>query len=186
MMQSLNRSLLALVALVSLMATPTTASGQPALDQWKGLNPSALQTVFVRDSAGVETTGKLLALSPDSLTLLVDGVERQVDLGQIARIQKRDSLKNGTIAGAIVGVAMGLLSGGLADCSNQSRSNDCVGFRVGMLALSTGVYAGLGAGIDAMIPGRTTVYAAPSRPASIATARSSSPPLAMLHVGVSW
>lgn len=185
MMQPLNRSLLAFVALVVLVAAPTTASGQPALDQWKGLNPSALQTVFVRDSAGVETTGKLLALSPDSLTLLVDGVERQVDLGHVTRIQKRDSLKNGTIAGAIVGVAMGLLAGGLADCSYQNRSNDCVGFRVGMLALSTGVYAGLGAGIDAMLPGRTTVYAAPSHPASSATARSSSP-LAMLHVGVSW
>ena len=184
-MQPLNRPLLALVALVALIAAPSTALGQPTLDRWQGLNPSALQTVFVRDSAGVETTGKLLALSPDSVTLLVDGVERHLDLAQIERIQKRDSLKNGTIAGAIVGVAMGLLSGGLADCSNQSRSNDCVGFRVGMLALSTGVYTGLGAGIDAMIPGRTTLYAAPQRPASSATARSSSP-LAMLHVGVSW
>ena len=184
-MHPLNRSLLALAALVALIAAPTTASGQPSLDQWKGLNPSALQTVFVRDSAGVDTTGKLLALSADSLTLLVDGVERRFDLGQIARIQKRDSLKNGTITGVIVGVAMGLLSGGLADCSYQRPGNDCVGFRVGMLALSTGVYTGLGAGIDALIPGRTTVYAAPSHPASRATAGSSSP-LAMLHVGVSW
>ena len=184
-MQPLNRSLLALVALVALMAAPTTVSGQPSLDRWKGLNPSALQTVFVRDSAGVETTGKLLALSPDSLTLLVDGVDQQFDLGQITRIQKRDSLKNGTIAGAIVGVAMGLLAGGLADCSYQRPGNDCVGFRAGMLALSTGVYTGLGAGIDAMIPGRTTLYAAPSHLASSTSARSSSP-LALLHVGLSW
>ena len=184
-MQPLNRPLLALVALVALIAAPNTALGQPTLDRWKGLNPSALQTVFVRDITGVETTGKLLALSPDSVTLLVDGVERHVDLGQIARLQKRDSLKNGTVAGAIVGIAMGLLSGGLTDCSYQRPGNDCVGFRVAMLALATGVYTGLGAGIDAMIPGRTTVYAAPAQPASSATARSSSP-LAVLHVGVSW
>ena len=185
MMQPLNRSLRACAAVVALMVASTTASAQPTLDRWKGLDPSALQTVFVRDSDGVETSGKLLALSPDSLTLLVDGVERQVDLKQITRIQKRDSLKNGTIAGAIVGFAMGLISGGLADCSYQSRSNNCLGFRVGMLALSTGVYAGLGAGIDAMIPGRTTLYAAPAQPAPSASARTSSPP-AMLHVGVSW
>jgi len=186
MTQPLNRSLLAIVALVVLMAVPTTASGQPALEHWKGLNQSALQTVYVRDSAGVETTGKLLTLSPDSLTLLVDGVERQFDLGQIARIQKRDSLKNGTIAGAIVGVALGLISGGLADCSYQRRNNDCVGFRVAMLALSTGVYTGLGAGIDAMIPGRTTLYSASPKPAAGVSARRSSLPLASLHVGVSW
>ena len=185
MMQPLNRLLLTLTALVALMAAPTMASGQSTLDQWKGLNPSALQTVFVRDSAGVETTGKLLALSPDSLTVLVDGVERQIDREHVARIQKRDSLKNGTIAGAIVGVALGLVASGLADCSYQSRNTGCAGSRVGILALSTGVYAGLGAGIDAMIPGRTTIYAASSRPATSATAMTGAQ-LALLHVGVSW
>ena len=185
MMQPLNRSLLLmLVALVALTASPATAAGQPALEHWEGLSPTALQTVFVRDSTGVETTGKLLALSSDSLTILVDGVERRFEAGDITRIQKRDSLKNGTIAGAIVGVAMGLLSGGLADCSNQNRGNDCVGFRVGMLALSTGVYAGLGAGIDAMIPGRTTLYAASTWRGATAARRPSS--LAPLHVAVSW
>ena len=186
-MQSLNRSLLSLVVLACLTAAPTPASGQSTLDQWKGINVSGLQTVFVRDTAGVETTGKLLALSPDSLTMLVDGVERQFDARRVGRIQTRDSLKNGTIAGAIVGVAMGILSGGLADCSFQRGNDGCAGFRVAMLALSTGVYTGLGAGIDAMIQGRTTLYAATPGSASSFRAKSPSPsPAAMLHVGVSW
>lgn len=184
-MLSPNRLQGPLVALLVLIAAPRFAQGQPTLDGWAGINRSALQTVYVRDGAGVETTGKLLALSPDSLTLLVDGAERTFGMGQIDRIQKRDSLKNGTIAGAIFGVAMGLLAGGLADCSVSNRDSGCAGFRVAMVALSTGVYAGLGAGIDAMIPGRTTIYAAPANAASRLTARRPSPPT-LLHVGLSW
>ena len=52
--------------------------------------PSQLQTVYVLDRSGIETTGKLLGLSPDSLVLLVADAERRFDRADVARIQKRD------------------------------------------------------------------------------------------------
>ena len=177
----------ALVVMVVFVARSEAASGQPTSEVVKGLRPSGLPTVYVRDSAGVETQGKLLALSPESLTLLVDGVERRLDLSSVTRIQRRDSLKNGTITGAIVGVGMGLLTGRLADCSGQAPGHGCAGFRVAMVALSTGVYAGLGTGIDALIPGRTTIYAAPAGSRDAASSASpGSTPVAMLHARMSW
>src|SRR5215218_10050404 len=87
---------------VVLFAAPSTGSAQSTSERWHGLEPSALQTVYVMNDAGVETSGKLLTLNPDSLVLLVGGVDRHFDLSDVARVQKRDSLRNGTIIGAIV------------------------------------------------------------------------------------
>jgi hypothetical protein len=142
------------------LARPATAAGQSTTDRWQGLAPSGLQTVYVRDRLGVETPGRLLGLNPDSLLLLVNGVERRFDIADVARVQKRDSLRNGTIIGAIVGVGMGLVAAGLSDCPGEHPGGNCAGFRAAGVAVSTGVYAGLGAGIDALVRGRTTIYAA--------------------------
>jgi hypothetical protein len=175
----------ALLSLASpALAQSTAKSSSDLPDQWNGLVPAALTTVFVRDTSGTDTTGKLLELSRDSLTILVGQHEQRFDLATVTGIQKRDSLKNGTIAGAVVGVVMGVISSSLADCSGSGHST-CPGFRVAMVALSTGVYAGLGAGIDALIPGRTTIYSA--RPTSSARFTRPAPAqLSMVRLGMSW
>jgi hypothetical protein len=140
--------------------------------------------VFVQEASGVETRGKLLALSPESVTILVDRESRRFDLATVTRVQRRDSLRNGTIIGAVVGVVMGAISSGLADCS-YDHGGGCAGFRLGMVALSTGVYAGLGAGIDALIPGRTTIYSASAPSSHARLPRPSRSDASLLRVGMS-
>ena len=71
------------------------------------------------------------------------------------RVSKRgDSLKNGAIIGAVFGGVAGALAASFDDGSAKA---------LGFLA-ATGFYALVGAGLDALIPGRTTIYEA--RPAA--------------------
>lgn len=161
-----HRRFAALFVFVSLIpALVTRASAQDLATQWPGLRPSQLQTVWVTNHQGDEVRGRLLALGPDTLTLLVGDEEQHIDRTAIARIERRDSLKNGAIAGAVVGVIMGLVSGGLADCPDGSGSS-CRTFRLAILPLSTAVYTGVGVAIDASTPGRTVVYDAARRDAT--------------------
>src|SRR4051794_2552047 len=100
----LRCSLRRFLVLASVLATTLTCSAaraQTAVDRWTGLKTGGLDTVYVRDVNGAETSGKLLQLNPDSLVLLVGGAERRFDLPEVSRIQKRDSLKNGTFIGAV-------------------------------------------------------------------------------------
>ena len=141
--------------------------------------------MYVLDRSGAETTGRLLGLNPDSLVLLVDGIERRFDMTSVTRIQKRDSLKNGTLIGAAVGTAMGLVAAGITDCPSEDPGGGCGGFRVAAFATSLGMYTGIGAGIDALVRGRTTIYAAPTSVPARSSAHGRSARMA-LHVGFSW
>lgn len=172
----------ALTAVAALLVAPPMVSGQSTADQWRGLAASGLQTVYVLDETGAETKGKLLGLNPDSLRLLVDGVERRFEIGQVARIQRRDSLRNGAIAGAVTGVVMGLIAGGISDCGGLDPGGRCAGFRATVVVMSTGVYTVFGIGIDALLPGRATLYSAPSS----SLTRTSSDRLSGLRIGFSW
>lgn len=137
---------------------PVVGLAQPSTT-WPGLNAAALQTVYVQDRTGSETTGRLLSLSDESVRLLMaGGVERRFPISDVVRIQKRDSLKNGVLIGAGVGLAMGIIGAGISDCP-ESRQR-CGGARAALLGFSIGVYAGFGAGIDALVRGRTTIYSA--------------------------
>ena len=91
--------------------------------------------------------------------------ERQFENARVARIQKRgDSLRNGAIIGAVVGVAMGIITAGISDCPGDHPGGGCPGSRAALFLVSTGVYSAIGTGIDALIPGRTTLYEAPKAP----------------------
>jgi len=154
-------------AILVAMLVPVGVHAQEPASRWPALAASGgIETVYVTDDTGSETTGRLLRLTPDSIVLLVDGAERQFDAARVRRIQRRgDSLRNGAIIGAVVGVGMGLLAGGMADCAGDDPGGDCPGMRVAAVIVSTGVYAAVGAGIDALIKGRTTLYeASPSSP----------------------
>jgi len=185
MMRSLSRWLPRFAVLVMFATTPAVALAQTTSARWPGLASSALQTVYVLDRSGNETTGKLLALSPDALVMLVAGAERRFDVADVARIQKRDSLKNGTLIGAAVGVAMGLLAAGISDCPGNHPGGACPGLRAATVVASTGFYTGLGAGVDALIRGRTTLYEAPPQsPKRSALGGGSAQ--AVLGVALSW
>ena len=178
------RRFLAIASLLVSGIAPSAAAAQPALERWTGLKTAGLDTIYVRDVSGIETSGKLLQLNPDSLVLLAGGVERRFELTEVSRIQKRDSLKDGTLIGAIAGVAMGALAAGISDCPGDQPGGSCAALRTTTVALSIGVYAGLGAGVDALVRGRSTVYDAP-RPsrAKVSVLPGGRAPL---HLSIGW
>jgi hypothetical protein len=181
----LTRPLAVLAFSTLLAALPSMAVGQTAPAPWPGLSTSDLQTVYLLDRSGLETSGRLLALDPDSVMLLVGGSERRFDISDVTRIQKRDSLKNGTLIGAAVGVIMGLVAAGISDCPGDDPGGTCGGLRAATFAASLGMYTALGAGVDALIRGRTTIYAAPATVLRSAPALMP-PPRVAFHVRLSW
>lgn len=155
------RSCVVVFAVVGIWTTTPSAARAQSPSAWPGVQPSALQTVFVRDHAGTETKGKLLTMGPDALVLVIDGSERRIPRQEVARIQARDGLRNGAIIGASFGLASGVLTAGLADCPTGNPSGSCPAFHALMVPMSAGVWAAIGAGIDALIPGRRTIYTDP-------------------------
>ena len=155
-MRSLLRPLALLLACVCLRSAP--AQAQPTLDRWAGLELKRLQEIYVRDVEGTETSGRLLQLNPDSLVILAGGVERRVDAGEVIRVQNRDSLKNGTLIGLAIGAGMGLMTAAISDCPGNDPGGSCGGARTAAVAVSMGVYSAIGAGVDALVRGRTTIY----------------------------
>jgi hypothetical protein len=160
-------SLALIVCSVGLAPSAAAQERTDAVRGWPGLDPSHLSTVYVLDDTGRETEGKLLGLNPDSLVLLVDGNERSFEAGRVRRIEKRgDSLRNGAIIGTIAGAVFGVVSAQLADCSIDRPGSSCPGARSALFLISTGMWAAIGTGIDAAIPGRTTLYDARTPPAT--------------------
>jgi len=129
--------------------------------------------VEVLDSSGRKTKGTVGELSASALELLVrksdpDGRDRLVpharlgerDVRQI-RLERRDSVLNGTLIGFAPGAGIGVLIlffGAGCDCYTiESRAP------IAMLTmlLAGGLGAGIGAAIDASMIERTTVYYRP-------------------------
>jgi len=160
---------IAVTTFAALLWAPVTVHAQEPLGGWRGLNVSALDTIYVTDDAGRQTEGKLLRLEPDSVVMLVEGAEQRFDAARVRRIDRRgDSLKNGTLIGVAIGVALGLVTAGIADCIDSDRpGSSCAGGRIALFAVSTGVYAAIGAGVDALIVGRTRIFDAGRSTAAI-------------------
>jgi hypothetical protein len=151
----MKRYLLVLVAVL----IPAALQAQEPEQLLKGLERSALSTVFVLDDAGVETRGQLLRLDPDAIVVLVNGSERRFDTRRVARVSRRgDSLKNGAIAGLVVGIASAV--GAVATIRCEESCNR--GLQIAWLTMNTAVYTAVGTGIDAAVQGRTVLYRAPA------------------------
>jgi hypothetical protein len=122
-----------------------TASGAAAQES----PPRGVVRVFLQLADGDdEITGHLLDLGPAGATLLVDGVRREVPIASVLRVQTRgDSLWNGALVGAAVGaVTFALVA---AEYGDEAVVGGLVG---------TALWASIGASVDALIPGRTTIY----------------------------
>ena len=155
------------IGLAVLLFIPAAAHAQEPLGGWRGLNVSALDTIYVTDDGGRKTEGKLLRLEPDSVVMLVEGTEQRFDAARVRRIDRRgDSLKNGAWIGAALGVVFGSITAGISDCPGDDPGGECTGFRIGTFAGALGIYTAIGVGVDALIPGRTRVFDA-SRHAAI-------------------
>lgn len=167
----------AAIVLAALLV-PAAGAAQETAPVSRGLRVEALPIAYVLDDRGVETEGRLLNLDRDTVVLLVNGAERRFELSGVTRVSRRgDSLKNGAIAGAVVGAAVGTVSAISADCG----SHGCGGWRVGAPILSALFYSAIGVGIDTLVQGRTVLYDAPPRASIVYPGRGAS-----VGVRVSW
>lgn len=161
---------------VTVFLSPSrTSVGTPAStlrDLGSRLKPG--DTVYVTETGGRLTRGKLRELSTSSLEILVpekraDGREAFVARPQLAerdvreiQLERHDSIRNGLLIGLGIGVGIGVVSG-----NNRCSAGDCDGNKAGTIAGITGAWAAIGAGLGAWIDWakvrkeRTTVYVAP-------------------------
>ena len=131
---------IAIAAVVVLVASAAAAQEAP---------PRGVAKVFVQTTdAGEELRGHLLDLGPTGVTLLVDGVRRTMPIESVLKVQSRgDKVWDGALIGAAIGaVAFALVA---SEYGNAAIPG-------GLFV--TGVWASFGAGVDALIPGRTTLY----------------------------
>jgi len=108
----------------------------------------------VRDG-GHEFKARLLTLGPRTVTLLVDGQRREMDLSSVTHIERRgDSLKNGAIIGAafVGGVCAVICGQGLDDGGELAAA----------VVINAAFGALIGTGIDALHKGRTVIYPTPA------------------------
>ena len=138
---------------VRLLAGPREEA-QPATAQTVGGLSEKVEvgeTIFVTDRNGVQAGGRLLRLSPEALTLLIRGREQVMPLNRIGRVERRDSLWNGMLVGAVPSALLGMAAAG-ASCSPSC------GRDVPLVALGVGaVGAGIGALIDFSIHGYSII-----------------------------
>jgi hypothetical protein len=162
-----------LVLAAGFLATATAASAQESAASFDALAERIPvgQLIWVTDTMGRELRGRLERLSRDELALRTDRLQvfAAPDVRRI-RARDRDSLKNGTLVGLLIGGGMGTAwcIGAIADDSGDINAGvECAeGFTV-----FPGLGALIGLTVDAAIPGKMRVVyqASPPRGASPAS-----------------
>jgi hypothetical protein len=166
----LMRSVLFAAALV--LAT-TTVSAQTVVTSFSDLSTvvKSGDTVDVTDAKGRTLRGRIGELSQSSLELTArqrasDGSEPFVPIGRFSepdvrqiRLQRRDSVLNGTLIGLAIGLgiaafpAAGIFCGGSYE-DFTATAGSCAGF----LGILGGIGAGAGLAVDAARVERRMVY----------------------------
>jgi hypothetical protein len=150
-----------------LLVFPTGAFAQ-AGDSLQRLTDAASRrdVVIVTSRTGVETKGRLMGLTADAIELRRDDQRLSLPLAMVRRVESRDSLKNGTLIGAAAAVLIYI--GGLA---SDGELDDCSAVCVPAAGYVFGIGAGIGAIVDAAVPGRRLLYEAPPGQRSVASVR---------------
>ena len=166
---------------------PTPGAAQQPVRSFDQLNTRLKpgDTVWVTDAGGREITGRIRNLSAASLLLDAGGTPRDFQAEQVGtiRLRPKDSLKNGVLLGAVIGLALGV-----ASCAANSQCIDDEGgpgvtAALGLMGAAAG--AGLGAGVDAAVKGpKLVVYRAAGTAGHAATRVSIGPVLTPRRGGV--
>lgn len=158
-----------------LAASAGTAQAQAAATSFGELTGKLKTnaTVSVTDDSGRKVQGKLVDLTPSTVTILEKGAagtfERrtyeQTAVQQLNAV--RGSAGKGAKAGLGIGAAIGLIAGlaGCGDCGDQT-----LGFAIGAAIGFGGIGAGVGAMVGSSIPREQLLYRAPLPPATAAFA----------------
>ena len=153
--------MMARTALVLAAATVTTTASLAAAQTVESFDRLALLVnqrdhITVTDRTGRELQGRLIDLSPASLSLFTDDGLRNLEETEVAVIRRRqpDSLKNGALLGAVSGaVVAGVL-----------MSDEGAGSQPGVYALFMSLFgaagAGIGIGLDAGYVRSQVIYTA--------------------------
>jgi len=119
--------------------------------------------VDVTGTDGTITKGKIESLTPSALRIATKTGIRDFSQKDALMIQQKrgDSLGNGAVIGAVSGAGFAGLAL-VAICSSEGCDGEG-GFVAGSIALYTGLGAGIGVGIDALISHRHTIYKQPAQ-----------------------
>src|SRR5688572_17420005 len=134
------------VAVMGALVLPATAAAQDFSELPSDVKPGDLLAVLEID--GHETRGRLVAVTPDSLTLDIAGSRVTIAARTAARIQQEDSNKNGRLIGAMAGGAAGVASGALLYALCMNETGNCGAVIPMMAGLGAGAGALIGTGFD--------------------------------------
>jgi len=161
-MRSGTRSIVvgAAVALVAWFSVPQ-ALAQTAARTFADLGGVVKvgQEITVTDASGVEVKGKITQLSPTSLSIAAGEATRTFTENEVRLIQQKraDSLLNGTLIGAGVGVGVPLAIAGIL-CASDDEDCEWDGSAWAAVAVYAGIGAAAGALIDYAVKGNKTVF----------------------------
>ena len=146
------------LAVVSLLVAYALAAAQEPVRDFSQLDTRLKpgDTIWVTDAQGREVKGKVAALDRDAITLRGSGptAYRARDTS-IIRQRQPDGVWNG----ALIGLGVG---GGIAAAGCIAERDYSDSFCPAYILLYPAMGAGIGVGIDALIPGkRVVVYRAP-------------------------
>ncbi len=155
----MTRTTLVLLAVLAASARADAQTVEPrtaASFERLGLLLAQGERIRVTDGAGRDWQGRLIDLSPSTLSLRIAGVRHDLQEADVAVIRRRqrDGLGNGALVGFLSGaaVAVSLLT---AEEGNVNR---------GAALLATSLFgaagAGVGVGVDALIQRSQVVYRA--------------------------
>ena len=146
------------LVLVTALATTSLAEAQTATSfdrLWLLVNQG--DRITVTDDAGQRLQGRIVDLSPSTLSLQVNGVRHDLNESDVSviRQRQRDSLKNGAIIGSVSAAVVATIL----------MADDCVWTCYpATAALITSIFgaagAGIGVGVDALVEGSQVVYRA--------------------------
>ncbi len=146
------------VVLPALAAAPGSGNDDSEADRggtaWarvEQLRPG--QTIRVVCAGQRSWTGRLSAVSADTVVLDVGGTQRKVTRSEVQQVQVKSRARSALIGlgiGAAAGVGVGYAAGSRSGLKS-SEANTAVG-------LGAVLFAGGGAGIGALFPGWKTVY----------------------------
>lgn len=152
------RTLALAVGAVLALAAHAEAQTATSFDELPGmLNRGELFTVV--DNGGDRHVGRIIDVSPSALSLLVLGVRHDLPAADVSSIHQRrpDPLRNGVLKGlSVAAIPAFLVSGAMyGHAYNEGGSFQPA---TGMLILSLGLGAALGAGLDALVADSVVIY----------------------------
>jgi hypothetical protein len=129
--------------------------------RWEKVAAENLGSKFtVTMLSGERIDGYYKGFSEDRLNLmLLDGKERLVPKADVAKIITAENRPDGLLNGFLIGIAIGAGIPGIAAAS-LGEGDELVVLAILLYGLLGGA---IGAGVDAMIQGHTTLYQAPKR-----------------------